>query len=295
MIHRVRPPDSRPKSLDLTVATSAAAKERAKVEAWIIAGRPDPQNQRPDFKAYKSDDVGPALEQLFEGKCAYCESPYASLHPVDVEHWRPKSEIEGYMGGGYEWLAMVWENLLPSCIDCNRARWQMVPDDSVPGGWRREKIGKANHFPIANPATRWTSFNLPISEVPLLLDPCVDNPAEYFDFRSDGLLLPKPDLDDVKRRRATESIRVYALNRKGLVDERRRHVLWMELEFRLIRFLYTASGSNELPQAHRDAASALVAETLDRLRERTLSKVPYSQFIARRLAKFLREELGISE
>lgn len=291
MIHRVRQASSRPKSLDLSNRNSAAAKERVQIEAWITAGRPNPKTTRPKFKAYKSKDVGPALEEMFERKCAYCESPYASLHPVDVEHWRPKAEVEGFTGGGYEWLAMVWENLLPSCIDCNRARNQMVPDAA--GGWRQEKLGKANQFPIADPAKRWVSFNQPILEVPLLLDPCVDEPTDYFDFDNTGVLLPKKGLDAARQLRALESIRVYALNRKSLVDERRRHVLRLNLVFDLVRFLYAASDNPQLPQTYRNAANTLVTETLDRLKENTLPGVPYSQFIAQRLRDFLRDELGV--
>lgn len=292
MIHRVRPESSRPKSLDLKNPASAAAKERTKVEAWITAGRPNPKTDRPDFKAYKSDDVGPALEEMFERKCAYCESPYASLHPVDVEHWRPKAEIEGFAGGGYEWLAMVWENLLPSCIDCNRARYQLIPDDS-PEGWHSEKLGKANQFPIADPAKRWVAHDLKSSETPLLLDPCVDEPADYFDFDSSGVLLPRKGLDADRQRRALESIRVYALNRKSLVDERRRHILRLNLVFDLVRFLYEASSNPELSETYHEAADTLVTQTLDRLKENTLPGVPYSQFIAQRLRNFLRDELGI--
>ena len=42
------------------------------------------------FKAYKDTSVKQALEKLFKGKCAYCESRYINIHPVDIEHWRPK-------------------------------------------------------------------------------------------------------------------------------------------------------------------------------------------------------------
>ena len=48
-----------------------------------------------DFARYKEASVKTALEKLFHGKCAYCESFYAGLQPVDVEHYRPKGEVEG--------------------------------------------------------------------------------------------------------------------------------------------------------------------------------------------------------
>lgn len=46
-----------------------------------------------EFKAYKDAAVKAALESLFHGKCAYCESRYAAIQPVDIEHWRPKKEV----------------------------------------------------------------------------------------------------------------------------------------------------------------------------------------------------------
>lgn len=298
MIHRDRSKHPAPGCLDLADATSAAAKERAAVDTWIANNRPDPKNQRPDFKAYKNKDVAPALEKLFGKKCAYCESPYASLQPVDVEHWRPKADTEDEKGNltghGYEWLAMVWDNLLPSCIDCNRARHQQVPPPSGTGDWPVQKIGKANQFPIEDEAHRPKTPACDLTrESPLLLDPCKDDPSDYFEFRVDGIILPKRGLASLAQKRALTSIRVYALNRLGLVQERKRHILYMELEFRLIRFLYEASGNTTLPPDFRAAAQTLVIESLDRLRERTDGSVPYSQFIKERLRIFLEQELGI--
>jgi uncharacterized protein (TIGR02646 family) len=292
MIYCNRPPGSCPASLDLRNARSAASKERTKVIQWIVANRPDPSKMRPAFAAYKNKDVGPALESLFKRKCAYCESSYGATHPVDVEHWRPKAEIDGVNGSGYEWLAMAWENLLPSCIDCNRSRKQLVPDPDKPGEWKEVNSGKANQFPVADEAKRLIDHNSPLEETPLLLDPCHDDPSEYFDFPESGIVLPRSGLDDIGKRRALESIRVYALNRKGLVDERRRHVLWLELEFRLVRFLFSTSGDFRLPSSHRSAAEVLLKDSLQRLGEMANGAMPYSQFISTRLRRFIVEELG---
>jgi uncharacterized protein (TIGR02646 family) len=75
------------------------------------------------FKAYKSDGVTQALTAMFHGKCAFCESQIRAVQPNDIEHYRPKSEV--LIGGkkckpGYYWLAAKWDNLLASCIYCNR-------------------------------------------------------------------------------------------------------------------------------------------------------------------------------
>ncbi|MEF9674035.1 hypothetical protein QNM99_25505 [Pseudomonas sp. PCH446] len=47
---------------------------------------------------------------------------------MDVEHYRPKGAVsEDASHPGYWWVAMDWDNLLPSCIDCNRKRKQVTP------------------------------------------------------------------------------------------------------------------------------------------------------------------------
>lgn len=290
MVHRPRPA-APPKSL-ASGSTSAGGREREKVLAWINAGR-TPAKDRPDFSAYKRPDVVAALEALFFRKCAYCESPYAASQPVDVEHWRPKAEvnIKGQKDPrhGYEWLAMEWTNLLPSCIDCNRARGQ---SSLVEGVWKDGTQGKANQFPVRDETRRHAMPDDVHDEQPLLLDPCADKPEHYFDFDESGVVLPRLDLDADQRLRAEASIIVYALNRRALVDERVRHLRWLELEFRVIRFLFKLSGDTTVTQDIRDAATALVEETLDRLRQRMETSEPYSAFLARRIRPFLEKELG---
>jgi len=93
-----------------------------------------PQKPKPSFEysAYKKGEVKRALATLFHGKCAYCETFYSASSPVDVEHYRPKGSVDGVKDHpGYWWLAMRWENLLPSCIDCNRRRGQWNPSCAI--------------------------------------------------------------------------------------------------------------------------------------------------------------------
>ena len=67
------------------------------------------------FSRYKEDEVKDALEELFHGKCAYCESRFAHVAPEDIEHWRPKGGVALANGTiqkpGYYWLAATWSNL----------------------------------------------------------------------------------------------------------------------------------------------------------------------------------------
>ncbi|MES2264736.1 MAG: hypothetical protein V4724_40075 [Pseudomonadota bacterium] len=97
-----------------------------------------------DFRTYKGDDVVAALRDLFKKKCAYCESHFEAVSPVDVEHHRPKGGVqEDDTHRGYWWLAAAWENLLASCIDCNRERYQHVAMD----GMAQRDLDVVNKFP----------------------------------------------------------------------------------------------------------------------------------------------------
>lgn len=174
-----------------------------------------------NFQSYKGDDVRHCLETLFHGKCAYCESRYDISGPVDIEHFRPKAGIDNVPGHrGYWWLAGEWTNLLPSCLDCNRRRYQPTPEEfaSLSGvleankkGFASIKTGKETCFPIADKGVRMQDRPMPEvansaleAELALLLDPCRDDPGEHLRFhidrdaplgiiypvRNDGLRLP---------------------------------------------------------------------------------------------------------
>jgi hypothetical protein len=213
------------------------------------------------FKAYKDEEVRQRLEELFHGKCAYCEQYYRSSAPVDIEHFRPKGRIHGESHPGYWWIAMAWENLLPSCIDCNRRRYQTVPHGSPSLGLLQQEssgaaqatvmqTGKQDAFPIAGTRALPEASQFQAEEA-LLLNPCEDDPREHLTYYIDrdnliGLVLPKakkgqagdalpePTGDWVAVVRKAEalglsvrgavSIQVYGLNRLGLVQERTRYL-----------------------------------------------------------------------
>lgn len=183
-------------------------------EKHVAAGK-DPVEFSFPFDRYRSSDVKVALRQVFRGKCAYCESNYAGTQPMDVEHWRPKGEVHeaGNKLPGYYWLAAHWENLYPSCIDCNRSRTQI---DAL----TKEELalGKANQFPVKGPRIVDPDDDL-AGELPLIVDPCAEDPEELFSYTEEGFILPAAPGGDAHDR-ALESIRVYALNRADLVAER---------------------------------------------------------------------------
>jgi uncharacterized protein (TIGR02646 family) len=181
------------------------------------------------FEVYKAQEVKQALNQLFHFKCAYCETVIAASQPVAVEHYRPKGAvvIDGKpRKPGYYWLAAVWDNLLPSCTDCNSPRQQdIIGEDAA-------VAGKASKFPIANEAKRATAPGGEKKERRLLLNPCLDDPEKHlvFEFIEDKndpriievIVVPAklPNGKDSPMGKA--SIQTYALQRSGLVMERSR-------------------------------------------------------------------------
>lgn len=204
---------ARPSALD--GPASRGGQERAEATAFYA----DDANAQSTFafRAYKDDSVKQALNELFAFKCAYCESSYAATQPVDVEHFRPKGAV--VHGGrlrkpGYYWLAAEWENLLPSCIDCNRPRTQEFPDMDA------ELSGKANLFPIANEGRRAESPGNERLERRLLLDPCRDHPDRHLEFLDDGNVRPRRRASGRKSEKGEVSIETYGLRRRGLMHER---------------------------------------------------------------------------
>jgi uncharacterized protein (TIGR02646 family) len=191
-----------------------------------------------EYAIYKHDEVKAALERLFNGKCAYCESRYAETQPMDVEHWRPKGKVVTENGGdlpGYYWLASDWDNLFPSCIDCNRKRKHI---DVVDG--RKKNIGKKNSFPVEGDhlVKEVDENNLPhekllTDEKPLLIDPCRDDPSQFLEWDcEEAIVRPKNG-----HRKGKESIEVYALNRVELVHSRQEVMMLMEQRMKTIRDL----------------------------------------------------------
>lgn len=222
---RVLDPDGRPVQEERAAAVEHIEKQREMKDPHALL------SGFKNFKLYKHREVKAALTRLFHGKCAYCESHYATTQPMEVEHWRPKAlvvlEVEGGRERrlGYWWRAADWENLLPSCIRCNRE-------------------GKANLWPLADEESRANPRGCPDldpvcdeHETPLLLNPCRDDPAHHLEFVADGVVLPRPQehggTGEAPRcsRKGEASIRVYGLNRVALIQSRRE--IYLEIQHRI--------------------------------------------------------------
>jgi hypothetical protein len=155
------------------------------------------------------------LENVFHGKCAYCEIKIEAGFLGDAEHYRPKGAVTEFDGGkqlpvqrngqphgGYYWLAYDWMNLVPSCQRCNAVE------------------GKRTQFPIQG--TRVfdetegpDSKTLNEIEQPYLLHPydSKHDPRDHLVFSPDGKVV---GLDEIGK----QSIKVLDLNRSTLVEYR---------------------------------------------------------------------------
>ena len=203
--------------------TSSGGRETEMAIAFYCA--PDSSEKAYPFAAYKDDTVKEALEQMFGWKCAYCETDYSASSPPDVEHYRPKGSVRRPDGSirkpGYYWLAATWSNLLPSCIDCNRARKQLIDG-------RRSLSGKACQFPLVDERTRATRPGEESREEPLLLNPCVDDPSDHLDFIDGGIVRPG-GLGGHESVRGKHTIDVLGLARYRLTRRRAKHLRWIDL------------------------------------------------------------------
>jgi len=162
---------------------------------------------------YTDQEVKISLEKLFNYKCAYCENSIEESG-WNVEHFRPKGRVaERVDHTGYYWLAYTWENLFPSCTPCNQKR-------KDPPTWD-ERIwgitgGKVDHFPIRDENKRvMTPEDNFENEEPLLINPCVNNPENYFVYDILGNILAVNNND-----KAFETIKYFNLKRKRLKRKR---------------------------------------------------------------------------
>ncbi len=248
----------------LSLKSAAQEYEKAKRAADLFLkrqnGKAVAEAVKVEFKIYKQPDIRTGLESLFYGKCAYCEARYAHQAPVEIEHFRPKGALEGEdPHPGYWWLAAKWENLVPSCIDCNRRRTQDLYG-AMPSfaEWTDARItlpkpgqsGKAAAFPIAGIRAVKEADSLD-DERAFFLNPTADDPDDHLDYYLDhvrdnvqplAIVLPRilaagsrdrlagtPEGQPGPSARGMMTIRFFGLNRLALVQERT--ALLRRLEF----------------------------------------------------------------
>lgn len=298
------------------VLLTKGAEELAKATAYF--GPPRQKRDAFPFAIYKHGEVKAALEKLFSGKCAYCETFYSSAQPMDVEHYRPKGAVDGDDAHpGYWWIAMAWDNLLPSCIDCNRKRNQITPRGEVSQVRLLENAlsyssgstigtGKKDSFPLADGSVRATCPDHTLSdEKPLLLNPCHDAPEEHLEY----FFAPENPVSFVVARslaggdaamigdnglslKGATSIHVYGLNRIGLVQARTEILRRLEfLGTMVIDLLALADdldpgGVDDQVERAQRAIQGLAERIVSEMRSMAMPSRPYSAMVAAWLESF---------
>ncbi|ODS37052.1 MAG: hypothetical protein A7316_01690 [Candidatus Altiarchaeales archaeon WOR_SM1_86-2] len=204
-------------------ASSKVEQARKELEEFFGMKRKTRAQKRFEFQRniYLDPEVKDALIRLFNGKCAYCESHIGMKGYIDIDHFRPKTgamDLKGHSDPDhYYWLAYEWDNLYPACPSCNRSKrayFPVIGGRALPGAMGDElKREKA-----------------------LLIDPCLDYPEMYLDFKEDGMVYPRlkiydtdtqllkqQDISNIRRirRRATTTIEILGLNRKPIVEARK--------------------------------------------------------------------------
>ncbi len=258
---------------------SPGGKER--VRAATHFGNPATQAQNFPFRAYGRRDVRAALRQMFDLKCAYCETAYAAGGPLTVEHYRPKGGFDLPNGSrqvpGYWWLGSTWTNLLPSCTDCNSERGHDYDGTRI-------KTGKANQFPLTDEAGRATRPGEEASEKPLLLDPTVDDPDEHLEFIDEGVVRAAR-VTNSESGRGRRTIEVLGLRRPDLVTIRFAHLKKVDAAIKRFR-----SAHNELDRSFTRSSVRKVKEASDELQEFMEDSLPYAGMARQRIKLKLGEE-----
>ncbi|WP_422860653.1 hypothetical protein ACOKFD_07430 [Flagellimonas sp. S174] len=201
------------------------------------------------YSAYKHKDVRDSLVEMFHGKCAYCESKITAIYNGDIEHFRPKGEIQNVNPSkpGYFWLASDWENLLFACPFCNQTNTHKFRNG---GGIEEAVFGKLDQFPLltetyrlnhshgliyfTNNDTYLQSFDLEESER-LLLNPCKDeNIEKFFKYDDGGAIISNDGLTQIEMEKAHTSIITYALHRLPLTIAREERIIEIRAQIRRV-------------------------------------------------------------
>lgn len=230
------------------------------------------------YSAYSETEVKESLIKLFNGKCAYCESRFLHVYSGDVEHFRPKGEIEEALPSkkpGYYWLAADWENLLLSCRNCNQKL-----KHKIFGKIQKETMGKMNQFPLSNSFGHVQTHKNAKKKIAeedkyrLLINPCIENPESYFQYVGAGVIKPKTATGK-KFEIAEKSISVYVLQRMPLVQAREK--IQIEIYAQIQRVLEAVKN---LDSSMKNAALKGKRVVFDKILKRELT----------RLKKFLNDD-----
>jgi len=124
------------------------------------------------FPSDKKDSIRAILSDMQAERCAYCESLISNGNN-EIEHFRERDD--------YPQLTFAWSNLFLSCK--SRTSCGLSKEGHNPNDFRYED----------------------------LIDPCKDNPEDFFVFTHEGKITPRSGLNASDEHRAKETIRIFNL------------------------------------------------------------------------------------
>ena len=176
------------------------------------------------FEPELRDKFLKALRELFNGKCAYCES----IIPLEItkseyDHFRPKSGARGlereFSNDHYWWLTYEWNNLYYCCPNCNQYKSSWFPVEGL-----RSAIGTKYEDIVGQ-------------EAALLIDPCVDKPEDHLTYKENGEV-------DFLTAKGKTTIEIIKLNRSDLVEARQRMLEELKEEWTFFLSLFKNANQN---------------------------------------------------
>ena len=153
-----------------------------------------------DLRAKDRQQIRAALLVIQGDRCAYCERRTGNdpKHDGHIEHLRDQC--------GHKQLDLDWDNLFWSC------------NDQLTCGKLKDQCRK-HSGPLAG------------YDPNVLIDPAREDPEKYLLFVSDGTVQVRDDLDEMDRRRAETTVRVFGLAESAYLRRSRRDAVRPYLQF----------------------------------------------------------------
>lgn len=150
---------------------------------------PKPTKPLAPSRRYSSEPIKRSLEECFGNWCGYCGDVLGASSYPRADHFRPQAI--------YPALTYEWTNLIQACEICNER--------------------KGNQFELMDGTQPVENERSPcaarVGEVNALVDPCVDDPDEHFEWDGHDLRPLTP--------RGVVTCETVDLCREGLVDQRK--------------------------------------------------------------------------
>ncbi len=244
------------------------------------------------FSAYSDSKVKQKLIELFNDKCAYCESRVSHVYSGDIEHFRPKGKIAeaSIQKPGYYWLAADWDNLLFSCRNCNQhLRHQIYGSKNI------KTMGKMDQFPLSDESKRIRTHDNPNGikdEEPyrLIINPCIDKPEEHFQYDITHAVIKPKKINGVDSEKAKYSINIFVLQRVPLVLARERVLIEVLSQVQRVKEAIININSNLTSGTNiQFYYDKILRREFKRLKKFTLPTEEYSAMAKQIVNQFLKE------